>query len=136
MSQAEATEALVEAVNRQNLLLERADRREEEALEDRRLERSLRPRFRNLRPLTSERMLMAVPGVLAEFGKEIPGEYWSQDGDAAVISCPCGAEPAVTIGHTLKCPGGEKEPDCNRWFLYAGREVRVARQTEAEEPDS
>lgn len=135
MNQAQALEALAAAVERAAVLLERVDRREEEALQDMRLERSLRGPFRDLHKLTSERLLVAVPGVLAEFTQQVPGEYWALDGDTATVACPCGAEPGVVRGHALKCPAGEKEPDCNRWFLHAGMEVRVAHQLEPVQDD-
>lgn len=85
-----------------------------------------------------------VPGLLAQFAKRVPGEFFLLDGDAAVVACPCGVDPPprVPFNRILPCdtralevpplsrdprvPEPEAPPlRCYRWFFFDGRNVRV-----------
>lgn len=68
--------------------------------------------------------------VYARFDKEVPGEYWAEDIEAAkttaIVSCPCGQEPHVPLHTTEFCPG------CDRVYLNLGDTLRVARNPDVE----
>jgi hypothetical protein len=78
----------------------------------------------------------AVPGLASIFSRKIPPEFWSQDGSAAVIACPCGGEPVSELGVATFCGASDwidedRERDnerdgCGRAYLYDGQVVRVA----------
>lgn len=67
-----------------------------------------------------------LPGFLAQFTGRVPDEFYSLDRDEddddpmAVIACPCGGTPSVPVGQIRGC-------DCERVFIYTGREVLVAK---------
>ena len=66
----------------------------------------------------------AVPGMAAQFRREVPGDFWSKDTKedgtpVAVISCPCGQEPLVEPGRMTEC-------ECERFYVHLGNSVRVA----------
>jgi hypothetical protein len=77
-----------------------------------------------------------VPGLASVFSRKIPPEFWSLDGNAAVIACPCGEEPVAILGVATFCGGTDwidedRERDderdgCGRAYLYDGQVVRVA----------
>lgn len=71
--------------------------------------------------------LRAMPWLLGYFTKDVPGEMFMLDGEDAVVSCPCGVEPAprVPFNQVVRCEGER----CRRWFFFDGRRVRVARET-------
>jgi hypothetical protein len=65
--------------------------------------------------------LRAVPHLHEQFLTRIPPEFWTlvEEG-VAEVCCPCGHSPRVPYAIPTAC-------ECNRWFLYEGRGVRVAR---------
>lgn len=72
---------------------------------------------------------------------EIPGEYWTAEGDGAVVACPCGCEPTVPrLVPASECPG----EGCARWFFFTGLAVyvfnsvkdRAVEQVEEIDPDA
>jgi hypothetical protein len=96
-------------------VLEHFERRLSREDEAEGLARALRRPPREPRRLTSAFLLSTVPQFLAPFQREVPGEFWSLEGEQVVVSCPCGVDPApaVPLGGTLECPG----EDCGRWYL-------------------
>lgn len=69
-----------------------------------------------------------APTVLERFfaqngGVVIPGEFWIQDDEEAVVTCPCGEEPRVPLGSIRPCAGGKA---CKRVFFFTGKDVRSA----------
>jgi hypothetical protein len=77
-----------------------------------------------------------IPGLAAIFSRKIPPEFWTQDGNAAVIACPCGGDPVSILGVATFCGSSDwidedRERDderdgCGRAYLYDGQVVRVA----------
>lgn len=65
-------------------------------------------------------ILEAEPMVRRLFRTAVPSEFWIEDRDAAVIACPCGAEPVIASGGMGEC-------SCGRWFIFSGRYVNVYR---------
>jgi hypothetical protein len=62
----------------------------------------------------------AIPHLHEQFARHVPPEFWALVEDAAEVCCPCGHTPRVPYAIPTAC-------DCDRWFLYEGRGVRVAR---------
>lgn len=130
-SMAEAVERLSEAIERGSLLLERHEARElRQRLEEsheRTLTDALRRPPKEPRRLDLPLMATATPGLLGQFAKQVPGEFWTQtDYQQATVACPCQTDTVVPLGVPTSCA-------CDRFFLYTGRELRVARYP-AEEP--
>lgn len=62
-----------------------------------------------------------IPGFAALFTGRVPGEFFAQvDDDVVEVSCPCGHQPRLERMAPTRC-------NCDRAFVYDGREVRVAR---------
>jgi hypothetical protein len=120
----EAVAALTDAVERQNRTLDRIDARAQREDDREALSRALSHRRPGPRRLTRATLLRAVPAVLEPFarGKQVPPNFWTRDGDSAIVACPCGAEPAVPLEGTVECAG----EDCGRWFLFTGDHVHAA----------
>lgn len=120
----DAVEHLAHAVSRQNRTLDNIDRRQRREEEAEGLARALRRPPKEPRRLTSAFLLSTVPQFLAPFQREVPGEFWTLDGDHVVVSCPCRVDPApaVPLGGTLECPG----EDCGRWYLATNRALLCA----------
>lgn len=120
----ELTEALARALNRQTRVLEHVDHRlsREDAAEA--LDRAMRPVPREPRRLTSAFLLSTVPHYLAPFQREVPGQFWTLEGDHAVVACPCKVDPPpmVPLGGTRECPG----ESCGRWYLATRKTVLAA----------
>lgn len=78
----------------------------------------------------------AVPGLASNFSRKIPPEFWSLDGESAVVACPCGEEPVIELGVATFCGGSDwidedrdrddERDGCGRAYLYDGQAVRVA----------
>lgn len=74
----------------------------------------------------------AIPGLLQNFSRRIPGVAWAEVDDGVVeIACPCGGECRVQITVPRMCDraaaGDHPETArCPRAYLYDGRDVRVA----------
>jgi hypothetical protein len=136
----EVAEALAGALHRQTRVLERIDRRHRHEDEAAALDRAMRPRPREPRRLTSPFLLSTIPQFLAPFEREVPGEFWSFEGEQVVVSCPCGVDPApaVPLGGTLECPG----EDCGRWYLatrntlFCANEATIAATLDPPEPEA
>lgn len=69
--------------------------------------------------------LLAVPGLVGRFDREIPSEFTNEDVDedgwpVTVIACPCGETPFVR----RLCISGCK--NCGRSFLHIGPHVMCA----------
>lgn len=65
--------------------------------------------------------LRSIPGLAARFERVVPDEFVVQTGEGELeVACPCGETPVVTPGKLVSCR-------CERWFLYDGRAVHVAR---------
>jgi hypothetical protein len=47
----------------------------------------------------------------------VPGDYWSLDGTAAIIACPCGATPVV------EALAGMVDCACGRYFIFDSVDV-------------
>lgn len=62
----------------------------------------------------------ALPQIAVQFATVVPAEFWMVDGGAAQVRCPCGHAPAVPRMVPAECA-------CDRFFLYDGTKVRVAR---------
>jgi hypothetical protein len=69
------------------------------------------------------RILMSgLPGVamMASWGvrvRKVPAAFWSLDGNAAVVSCPCGGSPQpVALEPVVDC-------ECGRFFFFDGQDV-------------
>ncbi len=73
-----------------------------------------------------------MPWLMRYFTKQVPGEFFIRVGDTAVIACPCKAsDPRVPINIVTRCDGD----GCGRWFLFDGRNVRVAREPQVEDTE-
>jgi hypothetical protein len=68
----------------------------------------------------------ALPGFLDQFVTEIPGEFWNEDDGQAVVACPCGGTPIVPFNAIRAC-------ECERFFAFTGRTVRVANSPKGRE---
>lgn len=80
-----------------------------------------RPRRRELRRLSIEAMMHGMPALAAQFQTVVPPEFWALTGENEVtIACPCGEEPVIHRASPTEC-------GCDRFFLYTGDSVRVAR---------
>lgn len=63
----------------------------------------------------------AILGLHQQFLTIIPPQFWTLAVDGvAEVCCPCGHAPMVPYAIPTSC-------ECDRWFLYDGRGVRVAR---------
>jgi hypothetical protein len=74
------------------------------------------------------RVMFRVPGLLAQYTRRVPPEFWTIDDQTAVISCPCGRSPEVPeygFGHC----------GCGRFFIYDGRTVRARPPEPEPDPD-
>lgn len=67
----------------------------------------------------------AMPQIAVQFRRMIPSSFWIVDGDVAEVSCPCGHTPRIEHMIPHEC-------DCDRFFLYDGQNVRVARYDTAD----
>lgn len=92
-----------------------------ERAKDRQLEQELRPLVPRDRPtdtfgrqiprqLGASTFLRAIPGLAAQFKKEVPASHFENE----KVGCPCGGETELGRGIT-SCRGG-----CNRYFLHIG----------------
>lgn len=81
---------------------------------------SRRDRYHNPGPVPVREVtfVRAIPGMAEQFRKAVPAEFWGREGNAAVVSCVCGTSTRVE---------GLTSCRCDRFFLFTGREVRVAR---------
>lgn len=71
-------------------------------------------------------LMRALPQIAVQFQRKIPDEFWTLAGDDEVtVCCPCGHSPDATRMLPVQC-------DCDRWFLYDGDVVRVARYPAAD----
>lgn len=64
-----------------------------------------------------------------EAAREVPDNFWTiegsnDDGDTAIIACPCGETPKVPAGLTQSCDG----EDCRRTYWYVGTRVLSFRE--------
>lgn len=62
----------------------------------------------------------ALPQIAMQFQTVAPREFWTREADQATVSCPCGAATVVMTSMPTECA-------CERWFLYDGHKLRVAR---------
>jgi hypothetical protein len=79
----------------------------------------------SLRRVSFAVMARAIPRLHEQFLTRIPAGYWTVIEEGVVqVRCPCGHKPLVPYAIPTPCA-------CERWFLYEGRGVRVARYAEA-----
>ena len=70
----------------------------------------------------------AVPGLLSQFAETLPVERWRRYRGSVRIKCPCQGEeqlppsqrPSVEPGRLRACD------DCDRVYLFTGKDVRIA----------
>lgn len=82
-------------------------------------------------------MFRAVPGMIDQFSREVPDDFFTLDTlddgtPVAVIACPCGETP-------MPVSGGMAECECERFYLNLGSRIKVAnspQDREAAEPAS
>lgn len=105
-------ERLAAATERHVRLLER---------EEARLEGPGPRRRRDPEQVNLSLFLQSVPGLAEQFKTVVPAEFWQQmKDDLAAISCPCGESPDLPPGRVVEC-------QCNRFYLWTGPQVRVAK---------
>lgn len=75
---------------------------------------------RQLSRITFGTYLRVVPGLASRFRKQVPATYWTAGDDAADVRCVCGTTTHCQYALPTPC-------SCDRWFLYDGVGVRVAR---------
>lgn len=76
------------------------------------------------------------PGIVNEFDKTVPDEFWTweewdgvhDEERVALVACMCGEETRVEQNGTAICAGSE----CGRVFLLVGETIRVAKYEPAE----
>lgn len=87
-------------------------------------EASRPPAGRLPQPLGVPAFLRSIPGFAGLWEHEVPRAYWQaaeRDGyRVAIIGCMCGESVEVAVGGLADC-------GCGRWFLHAGRTIRVKR---------
>lgn len=62
-----------------------------------------------------------IPEMAEAFQTKVPSNFWSMMEGRLDVLCPCKAIPHPGI-FPEPCPGEE----CPRWYVYDGRDVRVA----------
>lgn len=65
----------------------------------------------------------ALPQLAVRFQTVIPDQFWTRaddDRNAVEVYCPCGHSPTILSMIPTAC-------ECDRWFVYDGHRVRVAR---------
>lgn len=115
---AEAVERLAEVAEARMQIEQRREQRAEEAA-TRAFQDRIGSRRREPRRLPFLTMCRAAPGLAEQFGRKIPAEFWSLDGNVATVACPCGEEPRSEEGIPVGC-------GCDRSYLYDGQSVRIA----------
>jgi hypothetical protein len=82
-------------------------------------------------------LLRSIPGFADLWERHVPDSHIREARDRAsrawqIVRCMCGEHSAMQAGNLAECPG-----DCGRWFLHAGRSIRVKRfETEPEQAEA
>lgn len=79
---------------------------------------------RPLRKLPFGSWVRGVPGLGAIFETKVPVRFWATSEGRIDVCCPCGATPHPDAWPE-PCTGAEHH-SCPRWYLFDGRDVRVA----------
>lgn len=124
-SQADLLAQLADTAERTAGVLDRIDKRQRDQDNDERARRDFErahSRIHEPRRLNFAVMARAAPGLAQQFmqepAKQVPSEFWQLDGDAAIIACPCEADPNVPVQQPVTC-------ECGRMFVFDGDQVRV-----------
>lgn len=79
---------------------------------------------RPLRKMPFGAFVSRIPELADTFEVVVPTNFWSLMEGRIDVACPCGATP-----HPGEWPApcyGVEGKDCPRWYVYDGRDVRVA----------
>lgn len=78
-------------------------------------------RRRPLRKMPFAAFIPRIPELAEVLQLKVPTSFWANTGSEIDVACPCGATPHPGE-YPAPCPGA----DCPRWYVYDGRDVRVA----------
>ena len=90
-------------------------------------------RRRPLRKMPFGAFVAGIPDLAEAFQAKVPGNFWTVIEGEVQVPCPCKGGIAAPRRWPEPCPAAERT-GCPRWYVYDGRDVRVAFSPRGTEP--
>lgn len=88
---------------------------------------------RPLRKMPFAAFVPQIPEIAEAFRVKVPGNFWSVTEGRIDVPCPCKGATVNPTSWPAPCPAVERT-GCPRWYVFDGRDVRVAFSPRGGEP--